>query len=160
MLEGPCARNNILLYMGINILINFRQSTACEAHNLKVVGSNPTPATKKIKTKSTPYTPPSVGRPRSPKPTWKHCGSKRNHKTHVAKRQRDETGNTKPSNQPRLSCARNMSSVARGRYRVRSKWDYTRRASTRHYVCRICGLHDQYCRGRGMSRDMRRYFAQ
>ncbi len=46
MLKAGCSAFNILISNDINIFSYFRQSTAYEDHNLKVVGSNPTPATK------------------------------------------------------------------------------------------------------------------
>ena len=47
--------HNILLDNYKNIPNNFRQSAAFEAHNLKVVGSNPTPATNINIAITTPY---------------------------------------------------------------------------------------------------------
>jgi len=48
MLKAACNAFNILISNDINMFSYFHQSTAYEAHNLKVVGSNPTPATKLI----------------------------------------------------------------------------------------------------------------
>ncbi len=46
MLKAGRHTFNILISKDINMTVYFHQSTAYEAHNLKVVGSNPTPATK------------------------------------------------------------------------------------------------------------------
>ncbi len=46
MLKEGTVAFNILISNDINMISYFHQSSAYEAHNLKAVGSNPTPATK------------------------------------------------------------------------------------------------------------------